>query len=234
MTTTGSTGSRGRRRAARAAIAACAAACCAVPWATPAQALGTTIDPATRNYGCWLRWADDWQNPAMAAEDPMCLQVFQDDPQAVWQWDGVYRDGPTPPPDGHLCSAGQAAGGRYDSLDLPGPWRTTPIADPNGNFSVRVHDLLRDGADLIWIWVTEPGFDPTTQPLTWDDLVLERTEGSFEPDWGAPSPEPHLPGGTYEVVVSAPGRSGHHVVVTQFALTGQERSHWLCSDVDFG
>ncbi|WP_129841971.1 lytic polysaccharide monooxygenase [Streptomyces sp. RFCAC02] len=231
---TSSRPSRSRHGMARGASVVLAGVLCVLPWGvSPAQAQGTTIDPASRNYDCWLRWADDLQDPAMQTQDPMCWQAVQDDPLAVQRWDEVYRDDTVTPADGEICSAGRTAAGRYDSLDTPGPWHTTPVTDPGGSFSVNVHDMVRDGADLIWIWVTEQGFDPETEPLTWDDLVLERTEGSFEPDWGDPSPEPHLPGGTYEVVVGAPGRTGHHVVVTQFKLTGSTRTHWLCSDVDF-
>lgn len=37
-----------------------------------AAAHGSTIDPPSRNFGCWERWAHDFQNPAMAELDPMC------------------------------------------------------------------------------------------------------------------------------------------------------------------
>src|SRR5689334_19845758 len=59
----------------------------------PAQAHGSVTDPPSRNYGCWQRWASDFQNPAMATEDPMCWQAWQADPQAMWNWTGLYREG---------------------------------------------------------------------------------------------------------------------------------------------
>jgi hypothetical protein len=42
-----------------------------IPWSGTAVAHGSVVDPASRNYGCWDRWGDDFQNPAMADEDPM-------------------------------------------------------------------------------------------------------------------------------------------------------------------
>ncbi|MBE3011845.1 hypothetical protein IL992_21970 [Microbispora sp. NEAU-D428] len=33
-------------------------------WAGAASAHGSVVDPASRNYGCWLRWGSDFQNPA--------------------------------------------------------------------------------------------------------------------------------------------------------------------------
>jgi chitin-binding protein len=41
-----------------------------IPWSGTAVAHGSVVDPASRNYGCWDRWGDDFQNPAMADEDP--------------------------------------------------------------------------------------------------------------------------------------------------------------------
>src|SRR5262245_37090532 len=58
-----------------------------------AHAHGSTINPASRNYGCWKRWGSDFQNPAMATQDPMCWQAWQADPNAMWNWNGLYQDG---------------------------------------------------------------------------------------------------------------------------------------------
>ncbi|MEU0220336.1 hypothetical protein ABZ281_37080, partial [Streptomyces sp. NPDC006265] len=45
-----------------------------IPWSGTAVAHGSVVDPASRNYGCWLRWGSDFQNPEMARLDPMCWQ----------------------------------------------------------------------------------------------------------------------------------------------------------------
>ncbi|WP_049572836.1 lytic polysaccharide monooxygenase auxiliary activity family 9 protein [Streptomyces sp. SBT349] len=230
-----------RRWPARAATVALATVLCALPWTTPAQAHGTVIEPASRNYACWLRWNGDWADPDLPAEDPMCWQAWQDDPGSLLQWDGVSRTGVdlgdgTLVPDGQLCSAGGAAGGRYDSLDEPGDWPATVITNPWDSFTFQLHDTVRHGADFIWVWVSEPGYDPLTEPLTWDDLDLVHTSGSYQPGWGFPSDEPHLPGGTYETYLSAGEggeRTGRAVVFAVWALLGQDEAHYLCSDVTF-
>ena len=33
--------------------------------ASPAAAHGNVTGPASRNYGCWQRWGNQFQNPAM-------------------------------------------------------------------------------------------------------------------------------------------------------------------------
>ncbi|MGP3911643.1 lytic polysaccharide monooxygenase [Nonomuraea sp. 10N515B] len=50
----------------------------AVPLADTASAHGSVTDPASRNYGCWLRWGNDFQNPTMQQREPMCWQAWQD------------------------------------------------------------------------------------------------------------------------------------------------------------
>jgi lytic cellulose monooxygenase (C4-dehydrogenating) len=47
---------------------------CLIPWSGTA-AHGSVVDPASRNYDCRLRWGSDFQNPAMAQQDPMCRQA---------------------------------------------------------------------------------------------------------------------------------------------------------------
>ncbi|GAA4968008.1 hypothetical protein GCM10023238_39940 [Streptomyces heliomycini] len=70
-----------------------AALLCLIPWSGTAVAHGSVVDPASRNYGCWLRWGSDFQNPAMAQQDPMCWKAWQHDPNAMWNWNGLYRNG---------------------------------------------------------------------------------------------------------------------------------------------
>ncbi len=99
-----------------------------ITWGGTASAHGSVIDPASRNYGCWQRWGSDFQNPAMAEQDPMCWQAWQADPNAMWNWNGLYRNGSAGNfqaviPDGQLCNGGRTESGRYNSLDAVGPGR---------------------------------------------------------------------------------------------------------------
>ncbi|MEV5019565.1 lytic polysaccharide monooxygenase [Streptomyces sp. NPDC053780] len=195
-----------------------------IPWSGTAFAHGSVVDPASRNYGCWDRWGDDFQNPAMAQEDPMCWQAWQDDPNAMWNWNGLYRNGSAGDfravvPDGQLCSGGRTESGRYDSLDTVGAWRTTDVAD---DFTVKLHDQAGHGADYFLVYVTRQGFDPATQALTWGDLQQVARTGSY------------APGQNYEIPVSTSGLSGRHVVYTIWQASHMDQTYFLCSDVDFG
>ncbi|KAB8165232.1 cellulose-binding protein [Streptomyces sp. 3MP-14] len=195
-----------------------------VPWAGGASAHGSVIDPPSRNYGCWERWGDDFQNPAMEQEDPMCWAAWQTDTNAMWNWNGLYREGVAGDhqgaiPDGQLCSAGLTGDGRYAAMDTPGNWKTANVGT---NFTVDLHDQALHGADYLLVYVTKQGFDPTTDELGWGDLEL-----LAETDRIAPSS--HM-----LVDVSAPGRSGHHIVYTIWQASHSDQSYYICSDVNFG
>ncbi|UED83317.1 lytic polysaccharide monooxygenase [Streptomyces profundus] len=195
-----------------------------IPWTETASAHGSIVDPASRNYSCFDRWGSDHLNPDMAQEDPMCWQAWQDNPNAMWNWNGLYRENvggnhQGAIPNGTLCSGGNTEGGRYDSLDAIGPWKTT---DVGSNFTVELFDQASHGADYFQVYVTRQGFDPTTQALGWGDLELVETTGSYPPAQNI------------SFDVSAPGRSGHHVVFTIWQASHLDQSYYLCSDVNFG
>lgn len=194
-----------------------------IPFAGPASAHGSVVDPSSRNYGCWARWGSDFQNPAMEQEDPMCWQAWQDNPNAMWNWNGLYRNGvggnhQAAIPDGQLCSAGLTEGGRYRSMDTPGPWKMT---DVSSNFTVHLNDQALHGADYIRVYVTRQGYDATTQRLRWSDLELVTTTGRYAPN------------SEYLINVSAPGRTGRHVVYTIWQASHMDQSFYFCSDVNF-
>jgi len=108
--------------------------------ASPASAHGNVTGPASRNYGCWERWGSKFQDPTMQTQDPMCWQAWQDNPNAMWNWNGLYREGvagnhQAAIPDGQLCSAGHTSAGRYNAMDVPGDWKATSVST---NFSVKL------------------------------------------------------------------------------------------------
>ena len=74
-----------------------------------AHAHGSVVDPPSRNYGCWQRWGSDFQSPRMSTEDPMCAAAWKADASAMWNWNGLYREGVAGKheqaiPDGQLCT----------------------------------------------------------------------------------------------------------------------------------
>ncbi|KAB8166350.1 cellulose-binding protein [Streptomyces sp. 3MP-14] len=193
------------------------------PWAQSASAHGSIVEPAGRAYGCWDRWGDDHMNPAMEQEDPMCYQAFQANPNTMWNWMSLFQENlagnwQSKISNGNLCSAGDAQGGLASSLDNVGPWTTT---DVGSNFNVHLYDTASHGADFFEVYVTKQGFNPETDALGWDDLELVETTGSYPP------------ASDIEFSVSAPGRSGHHIVYTIWQASHLDQTYFICSDVNF-
>ncbi|GAB3747219.1 lytic polysaccharide monooxygenase [Nocardiopsis nanhaiensis] len=192
--------------------------------AAPVAAHGSIVDPAARAYACFDRWGDDHLNPDMELEDPMCAQAWEEDPNAMWNWNGLYRDGVGGDhqgaiPDGTLCSGGLTQGGLYGAMDAVGEWETTPVDD---DFTLHLHDGAEHGADYFNVYVTEEGFDPTTQELGWGDLELVEETGAYPPVMDI------------EIDVSTSGRTGQHIVYTVWQASHMDQAYYFCSDVDFG
>ncbi|WP_245657604.1 lytic polysaccharide monooxygenase auxiliary activity family 9 protein, partial [Herbidospora mongoliensis] len=189
----------------------------------PANAHGSVTDPPSRNYGCWQRWGGDFQNPAMAQQDPMCWQAWQYDVQAMWNWNGLYREGVAgnhqgAVPDGQLCSGGRTFGGRYNAMDTLGAWKTV---DKPTRFTLNMTDQAIHGADYIRVYATKQGFNALTTPLRWSDLELVGQVGRVPT------------GATTPVEVNAPNRSGRHIVFTVWQASHMDQSYYFCSDVNF-
>ncbi|MFB9662022.1 lytic polysaccharide monooxygenase [Glycomyces mayteni] len=211
-----------------------AAGTAAVLFVQPASSHGTAIGPSSRHYSCWERWGSDFQNPDMAQEDPMCWAAWQNDPNAMWNWNGLYREQvggnhQAALPDNHLCSGGLTGGTRYAPLDDPGPWKTTQV---DANFTFTNWDQANHGADYYRIYVTKQGYDAETDALDWADLELLKDTGDIDPGVGRTPPSG---GGTLiDIPVSAPNRTGHHVVFMIWQASHFDQSFYSCSDVWFG
>ncbi|THV42643.1 lytic polysaccharide monooxygenase [Glycomyces buryatensis] len=212
------------RRSLIVIVAAMFAAVSGLVFIQTASGHGTATTPPARQYSCWERWGDDHLNPDMAQEDPMCWQAWQANPNTMWNWNGLLREGlndqhETAIPDGQLCSGGHAEGGRYNSLDEVGPWHTTPLEN---DFTLHYEDTARHGSDYYWVYVTKQGFDPTTEALGWGDLERVVTTGTYEP------------GEAVDIPVSAPGRTGAHIVYVVWQASHLDQAFYSCSDVWFG
>nr|WP_307834051.1 lytic polysaccharide monooxygenase [Actinoplanes siamensis] len=217
------------------AIVAALAAALAVLVApgSPASAHGNVLNPASRNYGCFERWGDKFQAPEMATQDPMCYQAWQADPQAMWNWNGLFREGvagnhQAAIPDGQLCSAGKTQNGRYAAMDAIGDWKATNLAN---SFTLGLFDGARHGADYIRVYVSKPSYNPVTQALKWSDLDLVKEV----PNTPAAQWTRQLSNGVQmDIPVSVSGRSGRAVVYTIWQASHLDQSYYFCSDVNFG
>ncbi|WP_329102330.1 lytic polysaccharide monooxygenase [Micromonospora sp. NBC_01699] len=217
------------------AVAALAMLLFTTAWVQSASAHGSTISPPSRNYGCWQRWGGNFQAPEMATQDPMCWQAWQNDPNGMWNWNGLYREGvagnhQAAIPDGQLCSGGRTGGPRYAAMDTPGAWRAASV---NNNFTLTVHDQALHGADYYRVYVSRQGYNPLTQPLRWADLEQVASTGVIPPGQGTRTDDPALNGVSNSINVSAPGRTGRHVVFTIWQASHMDQSYYWCSDVTF-
>ncbi|MFI5844654.1 lytic polysaccharide monooxygenase [Catenuloplanes sp. NPDC051500] len=208
------------RHALRALVLLVALLVGVLPWAGPAQAHGTIVDPGSRAYRCWQAWGTNHTSPAMATEDPMCYQAFQANADTMWNWMSALRDGlggnyQAATPDGQLCSNALA---RNNSLNTPGAWKTTPITS---NFTVHLYDQASHGADFLRVYVSKNGFDPTTQRLGWGNLDLITQTGRYAPAKDI----------TFNVSTS--GYTGRHIVFVIWQASHQDQAYMWCSDVTF-
>jgi predicted carbohydrate-binding protein with CBM5 and CBM33 domain len=199
----------------------------------PALAHGNVTGPASRNYGCFERWGSRFQDPVMQTQDPMCWQAWQANPNAMWNWNGLFREGvagnhQAAIPDGQLCSAGHTESGRYNAMDTVGNWQATSVGN---SFNVHLFDGARHGADYIWVYVTKPGFNPTTTALKWSDLDRVAQIGNTP---AAQWPVQQSDGVAIDVPVSLSGRTGRAMVYTIWQASHLDQSYYFCSDIQFG
>lgn len=190
--------------------------------ATTASAHGSVTDPPSRNYGCWEREGGTHMDPAMAQRDPMCWQAFQANPNTMWNWNGLFREGvggrhEAVIPDGQLCSGGRTQNGLYASLDTPGAWKMKTVSN---NFRLTLTDGAMHGADYMRIYVTKAGVDPTTKAIGWGDIELVKETGRYGTT------------GLYETDISLPGRSGRAVLFTIWQASHLDQPYYICSDIN--
>ena len=152
----------------------------------------------------------------------MCWKAFQADPNAMWNWNGLYRENvggrhEEVIPDGQLCSNALS---RNDSLNQPGQWKTTTVGN---NFTVHLYDQASHGADYFKVYVSKNGYDPTTQRLGWGNLDYIMQTGRYAPAKDI----------TFNVQTNGTYR-GHHIVFTIWQASHSDQTYMWCSDVNFG
>ncbi|GAA1656138.1 lytic polysaccharide monooxygenase [Actinoplanes couchii] len=163
----------------------------------------------------------------------MCWQAWHANPAAMWTWNGLIQDNVADNhqarvPDGKLCGGGDNT---FDALNAP-----RILARPGRRQHVHLDDArqARHGAAYIRFYVTRQGFDPATQQLTWADLELVKDTGPFpESGWPTRPNDPWLNGVDYSFQLSAPGRTGQHVVYAVWHAGHADQNYYMCSDVRF-
>ncbi len=129
-------------------------------------------------------------------------------------------------PDGSLCAAGDPA---KRGMDLPSAhWqRTEVIPNTNGDILVRFLASTPHNPSFWQFYLTKPGFDSTTQVLTWHDLELVSEHGNLDFSIDANNQR------YYEMTVTIPpARSGDAILYTRWQRddAGGE-GFYNCSDI---
>ena len=199
---------------------------------TAASAHGNIIDAPSRNFGCWQRWGTHFQDPAMQTQAPMCWQAWQANPNTMWNWMSLYRNGmggnfQGAVPDGTLCSMNHAEGGLGNSLDAVGNWQAKNIGR---NFTLTLHDQASHGADFVRVYVTKQGFSPTTQRLGWGNLDLVATVGYTPAAQWTRSTTPTS--GVQLRINATASHSGRAIVFTIWQASHMDQAYFFCSDVN--
>lgn len=77
-------------------------------------------------------------------------------------------------PKGKLCSAADPL---KEGLNIvSGDWHSTPVQLKNGVLPILIGGGIVHTPSDLYIYLTKPGFDPTTMVLGWNDLVLLKKE----------------------------------------------------------
>ncbi len=202
-------------------LVAVAAPVLAVMTAETASAHGNVSDPPARNFRCYQTWYGNHQDPSMPTVDPMCDYAWDNQPGAMYNWNGLFKENvagnhQAALPDGTICGGNNSG---YTTMNRVGPW--IPTKKPT-TFTLNLRDDSQHGADYLKIYISRQGYDPKTQPLKWSDLQLVKTTPRF------------APANNYQTEVSVPGMTGHHVLFTIWQASHLDQSYYLCSDVDFG
>lgn len=136
--------------------------------------------------------------------------------------------------DGQICAANDP---KKASLDRPTPyWTKTPVT-PGQSLTLRQIGTAPHVPSTYYVFITKPGFNSATTPLTWNDLVpLGAPENLTvaQTNWQTP---PKVPGATgyFEIVRPIPsGLTGSGLIVGIWVRDDPAGEFFIsCSDVSF-
>ena len=137
-------------------------------------------------------------------------------------------------PDGKLCSAGDD---KKDGLNrVSADWYRTDVIPENGKMDVRIIGTAPHVPSFAKVFLTKPGFDPTTAPLTWDKLTLIHTEQLTvaRQDWGSSPPAISGASGYFQFEVPVPSeQSGKATLFVQWQrIDPAGEGFYNCSDIN--
>lgn len=181
-----------------------------------AQAHGTSIDPVSRVYGCYLEGPE---HPVSAACQ---YAVSVGGTQPLYDWNEINQanaagNSRSIIPDGRLCSGNRDKYAAFDAARTD--WATTNVSAGTKLVTFRATAPHRGSFE---IYITNSGFNPTL-PLKWGDL----TQIGLVTD-------PPLADGSYTFNVNLPSRTGRHVLYMVWQRSDSPEAFYSCSDLNFG
>lgn len=137
-------------------------------------------------------------------------------------------------PDGKLCSAADT---KKDGLNLvSADWHRTDVTPANGMMDVRIIGTAPHVPSFANVYLTRPGFNPTTSPLTWNDLILVGTEQLTvaQTNWGSTPPAIAGASGYFQFKVPVPaGQSGPATLFVHWQrIDPAGEGFYNCSDIN--
>jgi len=201
------------RKTVRVLVLVAMLAATGVMFVDKAQAHGTSIDPVSRVYGCYLEGPE---HPVTAACQ---FAVSTGGTQPLYDWNEINQanaagNSRSIIPDGRLCSANRDKYAAFDAARTD--WASTNVSAGTKTITFRA-TAPHKGA--FQIFITNSGFNPTL-PLKWGDLT----------QIGAVT-DPPLVDGSYHFDVNLPARSGRHVIYMVWQRSDSPEAFYSCSDV---
>lgn len=204
----------------------------------PAGAHGQPIDGLeSRNSYC----TQTASRPYLNKENPACAQAYRGpegdqpgyDPFESNQANGssFSANGQVAPlikdivPDGQLCGAGRDKYAGFNTPTSAWPYR----AYEPGTTIVYKYTAWAHHPGQIDLYVSRPGFDPTTEALGWDDLEAQPLATISTDAVNGRSSEYNSP--TYEQQVTLPDRTGRMVVASIWRRSDSPEVFYYCSDL---
>jgi chitin-binding protein len=209
----------------------------AVLTASPASAHGAMMKPGSRSYFCWQDAITS--SGALSPTNSACAAAINKGGQGmIYNWFAVLRSnaggkmGSSYIADGSICSGGSpASDAPYDMSGLnitSADWPVTHLTS-GGSFDWWYSNWAAHPG--TWkLYVTKDVYDPTT-PLKWSDLESEPflsvtnppQQGSVGSDSGHYYWTGNLPS----------GKSGRHLIYSQWIRSDSNENFFGCSDVVF-
>ncbi len=204
----------------------------------PAGAHGQPIDGLeSRNSYC----TQTASRPYLNKENPACAQAYQGpegdqpgyDPFESNQANGssFNANGQVAPlvkeivPDGQLCGAGRDKYAGFNTPTSAWPYRAY---EPGTSILYR-YTAWAHHPGQIDLYVSKPGFDPTTEALGWDDLEAQPLATISTNAVNGQSSEYNSP--TYEQQITLPDRTGRMLVASIWRRSDSPEVFYYCSDL---